>query len=259
MATNPPKPIKVWLTPPGPNPWKVVWLIEELGLKYKIESFRFDDIKKEPFINVNPNGRVPAIEDPNTGLTLWESGAICQYLVEVYDTENRLSYVSLNDRHLCNQWLHFQMSGQGPYYGQVGWFAHLNKEKIPSAIARYSNEAKRVLGVLETVLSKKPDDAQWLVGNKMTFADMAFVPWNSRLSELLSQPWEEIWEGIPHVKAWHERMAELPSWKRSMQRRGDLMAGQDLEWNGVPKGLKDFNDYTEKIATGEDTTANKSR
>lgn len=71
-----------------------------------MKSFRFDDIKKKPFTDINPNGRVPAIEDPNTGLTLWESGAIYQYLVEQYDAlaGHRISYTSLNERHLCSMY-----------------------------------------------------------------------------------------------------------------------------------------------------------
>ncbi|KAI1179100.1 glutathione S-transferase [Nemania sp. FL0916] len=255
MAAHPPKPIRVWLTPPGPNPWKVVWVFEELGLNYEIKSFRFDDVKKEPFISVNPNGRVPAIEDPNTGLVLWESGAIIQYLIEVYDTEGRLSYNSLNEKHLCNQWLHFQVSGQGPYFGQVGWFSHLHSEKIPSAIQRYTAEVRRILGVLEGVLSKKPANAQWLVGDKMTFADMSFMPWNFRLSELLGLPWDDVWKDTPHVRAWHERMVALPSWKRAMEHRARLMDEQGLQWNGVPKGIDNFTEYKSKIDAGEDTEA----
>ncbi|KAK7746217.1 Transcriptional regulator ure2 [Diatrype stigma] len=255
MAAIPPKPIRVWITPPGPNPWKAIFIFEELVLNYEIKSIRFDDIKKPPFININPNGRVPAIEDPNTDLTLWESGAIYQYLVDQYDTDKRLTYDAVKEKNLCNQWLHFQMSGQGPYYGQCGWFTHLHPEKIPSAIERYANEIKRVLGVLESVLAAKPENAQWLVGSKMTFADMAFVPWNFRLSEVLNQSWDEVWEGAPHVRAWHERMVELPSWKRSMEIRARLMDEQGLQWNGVPKGIETFTEYEAKIAAGETTTA----
>ncbi|KAI1359434.1 glutathione S-transferase [Xylaria arbuscula] len=199
MATNPAKPIRA------------VWLFEELGLNYEIKSFRFDDVKKPPFIDINPNGRLPAIEDP----------AIYQYLIEVYDTEKRLSYESLNERHF-----------------------HLHPEKIPSAIERYENEVRRVLGVLEAVLSKNPADAQWLVGDKMTFADMSFMPWNFRLSEI-----------TPHVRAWHGRMVALPSWTRCMETRARLMDEQGLQWNGVPKGIETFTDYEAKIAAGEDTTA----
>jgi len=61
------------------------------------------------------------IEDPNTGLTLWESGAIINYIIEQYDIKKTLTYTDLADRHHLNQWLHFQTSGQGPYYGTSGW------------------------------------------------------------------------------------------------------------------------------------------
>ncbi|KAI0023459.1 glutathione S-transferase [Xylariomycetidae sp. FL0641] len=223
MGPFPPKPIKVWVTPPGPNSWKAIYLLEELGLNYEIEAFSFENVKKKPFIDVNPNGRTPAIQDPNTDLTLWETGAIMQYLVEQYDTEKRLQYETMKERHWCNQWLHFQTSGQGPYFGQCGWFTHLHPEKIPSAVERYVNEIKRVLGVLEGVLASKPKDAQWLVGDKMTYVDMAFVAWNDRLDMVLMQTWEEVWEGLPHVQAWHRSMADLPSWKKSMEIRGRLM------------------------------------
>lgn len=76
----------------------------------------FQDLKKDPYEKVCINGRVPAIEDPNNdNFALWESGAIIQYLIEKYDTEEKLSYKSGNEKYLLNQWLHFQMSGQGPY------------------------------------------------------------------------------------------------------------------------------------------------
>jgi glutathione S-transferase len=227
---------------------QVVWLLEELGLNYEMKSFSFENVKKKPFIDINPNGRVPAIEDPNTDLTLWESGAINQYIIEQYDVDYRLSYDTLKERHLCNQWLHFQMSGQGPYFGQCAWFMHLHPDKIQSAIDRYTNEIRRILGVLEGVLASKPASSQWLVGDKMTFADMSFMPWNFRLSELLNQTWDEVWEGTPHVRAWHERMSALPSWKRSMEYRARFMDEQDLQWNGVPKGIETFNEYEAQIA-----------
>ncbi|KXH61187.1 hypothetical protein CSAL01_09628 [Colletotrichum salicis] len=69
-------------------------------------------VKEEPYISINPNGRLPAIKDPNTGITLWESGAIVEYLVETYDDAGALSLTSQEDRLLLKQWLHFQVSGQ---------------------------------------------------------------------------------------------------------------------------------------------------
>jgi glutathione S-transferase len=65
--------------------------------------------------------KILAIEDPNTDVTIWESGAIIQYLVNQYDTEKRLHYDTLKEQNLCNQWLMFQVSGQGPYFGQCTW------------------------------------------------------------------------------------------------------------------------------------------
>lgn len=97
----------------GPNPWKVAIILEELGLKYDTKIMDFTELKKDPFEKINPNGRVPAIEDPNTGINLWESGAIIEYLLETYDTENKLSYTKAPEKFQQLQWLHFQMSGQG--------------------------------------------------------------------------------------------------------------------------------------------------
>ena len=130
---------------------------------------QISDLKKEPFERINPNGRVPAIEDPNTGITLFESGAIIEYLVETYDKENKISYGDkFPEKFLCKSYLHFQMSGQGPYFGQKGWFSRFHTEHLPSAIDRYANEIKRVVGVLDRVL--KDNGTGWLVGGKCTYA-----------------------------------------------------------------------------------------
>ncbi|KAG8162091.1 hypothetical protein KVR01_007856 [Diaporthe batatas] len=232
------KPIRVWLTAPGPNPWKVIVVLEELGVPYEIECISFENVKKEPFINVNPNGRAPAIEDPNTGITLWESGAILDYLSRQYDTDNRISYEGFKEQTLCGQWLAFQISGQGPYFGQCTWFKYLHPEKVPSAVERYANEIKRVLGVLDGTLAAKPKDQQWLVGDRMTFADLAFVPWNDRLDATLGVPYDKKFEGFPHVQAWHESMVKRPSWIKAMDIRARLLEEQGFGRDGMPKGTK---------------------
>lgn len=88
-----------------------------------------------------------------------------------YDTEHRIS-VTGDEKYHELQWLYFQASGQGPYYGQAGWFMIYHPEKVPSAVERYKNEMKRVFSVLDSVLSKQ----EWLVGGKMTIADISFIP-----------------------------------------------------------------------------------
>ncbi|KAJ2988560.1 hypothetical protein NUW58_g3907 [Xylaria curta] len=116
------KPIKAY-GKGGPNPPKVIMILEELGLPYEIVSVQFADVKKPEYTAINPNGRLPAIHDPNTGLTLWESGAIVEYLVETYDKENKISFPKgSNESYLTKQWLYYQTTGQGPYFGQAVWF-----------------------------------------------------------------------------------------------------------------------------------------
>lgn len=237
------KPIRVHMCPPGPNPWKVVLILEELNIPYEINSFKFEDVKKKPFTDLNPNGRAPAIEDPNTDLVLWETGAIIQYIVEQYDTRKTLTYETLKEKHHLNQWLMFQVSGQGPYFGQAGWFNVLHPEKLPSAINRYNNELKRVLGVLDGCLEGK----QWLVGDKITFADLAFATWNDRIDSLILCPSEAKFDGFPNVKAWHERMTSRPSWTKAMQTREKLMDEQGLMPNGMPKGITNMAEYEAKM------------
>ena len=181
------KPIKLW-GKRGPNPPKVAIILSELGLPYEIVDIEFADLKKPEYLAVNPNGRAPAIQDPNNnGFILWESGAIIEYLVEKYDTQDyKISFPTGSDKaYLTKQWLYFQTTGQGPYYGQLIWFKRFHAEKIPSAVERYAKEVNRVTGVVEKHLAAQrkeygiegDSEGPWLVGNKMTFADLSWYMW----------------------------------------------------------------------------------
>jgi glutathione S-transferase len=121
----------------------------------------------------------------------------------------------------------------------------LHPEKVPSVIERYVKEVHRVLGVLNTALEGKT----WLVGDKCTFADLAFMPWNTRLdSALLTPPDEDPLAPYPNVQAWHHRMVARDSWKRAMTIRDKLMDEQGLQPNGMPKGVTNIKEYEELIA-----------
>jgi Glutathione S-transferase, N-terminal domain len=102
----------------GTNPWKCAIILEELNLPYENRFLGPDDVKRPPYTDLNPNGRVPCIEDPNTGMIIWESVAINEYLVQTYDLEEKLWFSKGPEYFFMKQWLCFQMSGQGPYYGQ---------------------------------------------------------------------------------------------------------------------------------------------
>ncbi|KAF2198334.1 glutathione S-transferase [Delitschia confertaspora ATCC 74209] len=201
------KPIKVY-GKFGPNPPKVAILLNELDVPYEIIDIGFDKVKEPEYTAVNPNGRIPAIEDPNTGLTLWESGAIIEYLVEKYDTKQQLSFaLGTPESYHAKQWLFFQTTGQGPYYGQAVWFSKYHPEPVPSAVERYVNEIKRVTGVLEGHLAKqeKGTDGPWLVGSKYSFADIAFIPWQHLITKIIG-PEQFNPDDFPLVKEWVRKM-----------------------------------------------------
>ncbi|KAJ5794577.1 Glutathione S-transferase/chloride channel C-terminal [Penicillium paradoxum] len=206
------KPITLYGHGPGPNPWKVVMILEELNIPYTHNIINFPEMKKEAFESINPNGRVPAIQDPNTDITLWESGAIVEYLVDTYDKTNTISFApGSKDYYLAKQWLHFQVSGQGPYFGQAVWFNSFHSEELPSAVKRYVKEICRVSGVLNRVLQEK----QYLVGDKFSYVDAAFAPWY-----LLIGPFEiDMEKRFPNVVAWLKRVHDRPAISKTIMDR----------------------------------------
>jgi len=192
------------------SPRKVRIILEELALPYTTTEVEGAALKSPPFTDINPNGRVPAIEDPNTGVTLWESGAIVQYLIETYDKDQTLTYTSVPEKYQLNQWLAFQISGQGPYYGQAAWFKMFHAEKLPSAIERYVKEVERVIGVLDSWLQK---NGGVLVGDKLTYADLAFVPWAANVAWLDTDKSIDLAK-YPAYTAWLDGMMARESIKK---------------------------------------------
>jgi len=183
----------------------------------------FAVLHQEPFESLNPNGRVPVIEDPNTGITLFESGAIIEYLLDNYDKSNTLHSASTPTKYLESQWLHFQTSGQGPYFGQRAWFVFYHPEKnLTSVLDRYGNEIKRVIGVVDNHLKKTK--GQWLVGEKASYADLAWVPWFWLLPAIMGDGWEKEWQSsYPEAWAWYQRLQERPAVKSAFEARQKAM------------------------------------
>ncbi|OCH84365.1 glutathione S-transferase [Obba rivulosa] len=198
----------------GPNGWKVAFVMAELGLTYEsiYLDFRKGEQKAPEYTKYNPNGRIPTIIDHhNDDFVVWESAAILTYLVDKYDTEHKISVTDPKEKIIQLQWLAFQISGQGPYYGQAVWFQKFHPEKFPSAVERYQKETYRVLGVLESVLSKQ----EWLVGGKATIADIAFVPWNTCVVPQILKGYNgfDFGKDFPAVFAWHEKIMARPAIK----------------------------------------------
>ncbi|KAI1792061.1 glutathione S-transferase C-terminal-like protein [Ganoderma leucocontextum] len=199
----------------APNGWKVMIVLEELGLDYQplYLDLSKNEQKGEEHTKHNPNGRIPTLIDHKNGdLTVWESGAILAYLVEKYDSTHKISFEKPEDKIHQLQWLFFQASGQGPYFGQAGWFRFLASEKIPSAIERYQNETLRVLGVLEKVLSARP----YLVGDKASVADLSFITWNDVASSRVVKDFNgfDFEKDFPSVYRWHNDLTGRPAVKK---------------------------------------------
>ena len=202
------KPVTLYGHATGPNPWKVAMVFAELNIPYTMKIVPKPDLKSPTYEKICINGRAPAIEDPNTGLTLWESGAIIEYLCETYDKDHQISFKQGTDEYWhAKQWLYFQVSGQGPYFGQGMWFTHFHPEKVRSAQERYVNEIRRVSGVLNRVLEGK----EWLVGDKYSFADVSFLTWYETVIARVIGDAFDIKKGFPNLQAWLDRIRARPA------------------------------------------------
>jgi GST-like protein len=189
-----------WSTPNGR---KVSIMLEEIGAPYKVHAI--DITKNEQFqphfLKHSPNNRIPAIFDPETGLSLFESGAILMYLAE---KSGKFWPASGEARWRTVEWLMWQMGGYGPMLGQVHHFVKYNKGKAPYAEERYSTEARRLYGVLDRRLAISE-----YVAGEYSIADMSIWPWTSRYE------WQQIdLAEFPNVLRWYRAVGARPAVQR---------------------------------------------
>ncbi|MDI9314025.1 MAG: glutathione binding-like protein [Hydrotalea sp.] len=159
-----------------PNGVKVAIALEEMAIPYDahlINISKGDQFTAE-FIAINPNSKIPAIVDPDgpggKPFPVIESGAILLYLAE---KTGKFLPKDAAKRSQTIQWLFWQMAGLGPMFGQFGHFTVYAPEKVPYAIDRYTKEVKRLLAVLDKQLTGK----KYVIGDELTIADFAIVPW----------------------------------------------------------------------------------
>jgi len=190
-----------------PNGIKASIALAELGLDYKLHPIKMsENEQKEPwYLEINPNGRIPALTDKFTDgeqIRIFESGAILQYLVDRYDTEHKISYPKNSREHWeVTSWLMWQQGGLGPMQGQANHFKRYAPEEIPYGINRYINETRRLYRTVEDHLKKT--GSSYLVGEKCTIADIATWGWVTICK----------WSGVdieefPVLKAWVLRCKE---------------------------------------------------
>ena len=195
-----------WSTPNGR---KVSIMLEEIALPYRVHPVNIG--KNEQFapdyLKINPNGKIPSIVDPEgpdgKPIALMESGAILIYLARKagkFLPSGRNEYEVL-------QWLMFQMGGVGPMFGQTHHFLRAAKEVVPYAIERYSQETRRLYGVLDQRL----EDHDYLAGS-YSVADIATYPWVARYE------WHKTDLGeFPAVKRWFDAISARPAVQKGMK------------------------------------------
>ncbi|MCR9195385.1 MAG: glutathione S-transferase N-terminal domain-containing protein [Hyphomonas sp.] len=188
-----------------PNGYKIAISLEEMGLDYEIEWVNIGTGEQhEPeYLKISPNGKIPAIVDHDTGISLMESGAILQYLAE---KTGKFGGDTERGRWAVTQWLHWQMGGLGPMMGQTNHFRGL-KDKVPYGETRYMNETVRLFGVLD----KQLEGRDYITGD-YSIADMAAVAW-AGMAPMME---DERLTGCTNVMAWIERNVARPATARAI-------------------------------------------
>jgi GST-like protein len=200
-----------------PNGVKISIALEEIGLPYEAHRIDLgkDEQKSEPFLSLNPNGKIPAIVDPDgpggKPLALFESGAILEYIAE---KTGKLIPADPNLRWHTIQWVHFQMGGVGPMFGQVGFFHKFAgkdyEDKRPRD--RYVAEAKRLLGVMDAHLA----DRTWFVGEEFSIADVSMLGWVRNLIGFYEARELVAFDNYKKVDAWLQRGLARPAVQRGL-------------------------------------------
>jgi len=188
-----------------PNGRKASIMLEEVELPYNVHNIditKGDQFKPE-FVAINPNSKIPAIVDQDTGITVFESGAILIYLAK---KTGKLLPTSDKEHFQVLSWLMLQMGSVGPMLGQLNHFKKFAPEKIPYAIERYEKETLRLYSVLEGQLKEQ----EFLCGN-YSIADIATYPWIALYE----------WQGLtldshPHLKRWVETIQQRPAVEHGM-------------------------------------------
>ena len=205
---------------PTPNGHKVHVMLEECGLRLGRDwdaipiNIGTGDQFEPAFLKISPNNKIPALLDPNgpdgKPISVFESGAILIYLAA---KTGKFMPKSERQKYEVLQWLMFQMGGVGPMLGQNHHFRLYAPEKIAYAIDRYTNEAKRIYGVIDRQLAAH----KFVAGNQYSIADIAIFPW---LRNWANQG--IVLDDYPHLKAWFNRLAERPAVQRGVQVLADL-------------------------------------
>lgn len=191
------------------NGYKPVIFLEEAGVPYDLTfvDFSKNEQKAPDYLKLNPNGKIPTIEDRSEGRAIFESGAILWHLATKYGKFLPTDEAAKSE---VMQWMFFQVGHIGPMMGQAMYFQHIaapNGQVEPFSIKRYVDESRRLLEVMNTRLEGR----DWIAADEYTIADMMLYPWARAY----------VWarasvDGLPHLKAWFDRIDERPAVQKAL-------------------------------------------
>lgn len=216
---------KTW----GPNPMKVGFFLEQLGLKYTLKTVTMNStdkekgVKGEDYLKLNLNGRTPTLVDhQNNDFTVWESGAILQYLGHKYDPTLQYVGKTVEEQAIVNQWLFFQATGHSPvqgnlFFSKVYWNSKYNEDAPANVVNRFRDETNRVLGVFEEQLkqqaAKHGADNAWIALDHPTVADFSAIPWLGILPKFCEKLGIEL-NNYPNLAKYVQKTMDLPCVKK---------------------------------------------
>jgi GSH-dependent disulfide-bond oxidoreductase len=215
----------------SPNVQKIFVMLEELELPYNVipvDVWKGDQFKPE-FLQINPNGKIPAIVDHDgpggKPYAVIESGAILLYLA---DKTGRFLPTVPAQRYEVIQWLMIQLTGVGPMFGQLTHFKRFAPAGNDYSLSRYQTEVRRLYDLLEQRLGKSAH----LGGPDYSIADIATFPW-TRNHDLQGVRWDDK----PNLTRWFNAIAARPAVKRALAKVETITSSRD---NAKPEDLDRF-------------------
>lgn len=216
-----------------PNGWKVSVMLEEIGMDYTAHHVDIGTgAQKEPwFVELCPNGRIPAIVDRANGdFPVFESGAIMLYLAK---KSKQLMPLDDKGESRVTQWLMFQMAGIGPMMGQANVFYRYFPEKLPAAIQRYHNECRRLFEVLDRQL-----DGRDYLCDEYSIADIANWCW----VRIYFWGGSSI-DGLDNLKAWLDRLEARPACQRG------IAVPKAIDFEALERDLEKDDSFVRSLVT----------
>jgi glutathione S-transferase len=206
-----------------PNPLKVAILLERLKIPYEVKKWTSGSdatgVEGPAFTKTNPYGRTPAVEDGNTGVLVWESGVVLDYIVRTYDRENLTGPAPKEETRVAfDEWNQVLLTGLAPALGELAFFRSIEQKE---ATVYFESQVHRILAVVELQLEKS---TKFLMGDKFTVVDINFYPWLN-----LHDAVGLNIQSYPNLSRWLSECKRVPEIAAALQNSEEGSSGQEVQ------------------------------